>query len=85
MIIYVFDHKFIIYNMYDEVEIEPKAEFKIIIVGESFTGKTTIMDRYVNKSFSEPKKPTIVCDFAMATQEYLGREIKMHLWDTSGS
>ena len=30
-------------------------------------------------------KPTIVCDFAMATQEYLGKEIKMHFWDTSGS
>ena len=38
--------------MYEEEQLSPKAEFKIILVGEAFTGKTSIMDRYVNKSFS---------------------------------
>lgn len=35
---------------------------KVIVVGETSVGKTSIIQRYTNGSFSDNLKPTIGCD-----------------------
>lgn len=35
---------------------------KVIIIGDTNVGKTSIVQKYVHKTFSENQKPTIGCD-----------------------
>ncbi|CEH14214.1 rab small monomeric gtpase [Ceraceosorus bombacis] len=57
---------------------------KVIILGDSGVGKTSLMNQYVNKRFSSSYKATIGADFL--TREVLvdDRLVTMQLWDTAG-
>ena len=41
-----------------------KVLLKIILLGESGVGKTSLMDQYVNRKFSSQYKATIGADFS---------------------
>ncbi|KAN0080485.1 Ras family domain containing protein [Elaphomyces granulatus] len=57
---------------------------RVIILGDSGVGKTSLMNQYVNKKFSASYKATIGADFL--TKEVLvdDRLVTMQLWDTAG-
>jgi len=57
---------------------------KVIILGDSGVGKTSLMNQYVNKRFSNQYKATIGADFL--TKEVLvdDKTVTMQLWDTAG-
>lgn len=55
-----------IIKMIDEIE-EKWYGYKVILVGESGTGKSCIVNRYVNKTFSENTPTTIGNDFCIKT------------------
>jgi len=61
-----------------------KVLLKVIILGDSGVGKTSLMNQYVNKKFSASYKATIGADFL--TKEVLvdDRLVTMQLWDTAG-
>ncbi|KAF9581929.1 hypothetical protein BGW38_000875 [Lunasporangiospora selenospora] len=61
-----------------------KILLKVIILGESGVGKTSLMNQYVNKKFSHQYKATIGADFL--TKEVLveDRFVTMQIWDTAG-
>ncbi|KAI9678563.1 MAG: Rab GTPase ypt7 [Caeruleum heppii] len=61
-----------------------KVLLKVIILGDSGVGKTSLMNQYVNKKFSASYKATIGADFL--TKEVLvdDRIVTMQLWDTAG-
>ncbi|KAF2200357.1 hypothetical protein GQ43DRAFT_441641 [Delitschia confertaspora ATCC 74209] len=61
-----------------------KTLLKVIILGDSGVGKTSLMNQYVNKKFSASYKATIGADFL--TKEVLvdDRLVTMQLWDTAG-
>ncbi|KAI8595088.1 hypothetical protein EDD21DRAFT_392112 [Dissophora ornata] len=61
-----------------------KVLLKVIILGESGVGKTSLMNQYVNKKFSNQYKATIGADFL--TKEVLveDRVVTMQIWDTAG-
>ncbi|KAH9844995.1 putative Ras-related protein Rab7 [Teratosphaeria destructans] len=61
-----------------------KILLKVIILGDSGVGKTSLMNQYVNKKFSASYKATIGADFL--TKEVLvdDRLVTMQLWDTAG-
>ncbi|CAF9906554.1 MAG: hypothetical protein GOMPHAMPRED_004781 [Gomphillus americanus] len=61
-----------------------KVLLKVIILGDSGVGKTSLMNQYVNKKFSTSYKATIGADFL--TKEVLvdDRLVTMQLWDTAG-
>uniref|UniRef100_A0A3Q4G5X6 RAB7A, member RAS onco family n=1 Tax=Neolamprologus brichardi TaxID=32507 RepID=A0A3Q4G5X6_NEOBR len=40
-----------------------RALLKVVILGDSFVGKTSLMNQYVNKKFSNQYKTTIGADF----------------------
>ncbi|KAK0151683.1 Ras-related protein rab7 [Merluccius polli] len=52
-----------------------KVLLKVIILGDSGVGKTSLMNQYVNKKFSNQYKATIGADF-------LTKEVM--IWDTAG-
>eukprot|EP00817_Percolomonadidae_sp_ATCC50343_P004196 CAMPEP_0117426286 /NCGR_PEP_ID=MMETSP0758-20121206/6446_1 /TAXON_ID=63605 /ORGANISM="Percolomonas cosmopolitus, Strain AE-1 (ATCC 50343)" /LENGTH=209 /DNA_ID=CAMNT_0005211395 /DNA_START=6 /DNA_END=635 /DNA_ORIENTATION=+ len=62
-----------------------KIILKVIILGDSGVGKTSLLQRYVNKKFSEQYKATIGADFL--TKEIVmddDRMVTMQIWDTAG-
>lgn len=38
---------------------------KILVIGNSFSGKTSIVNRFVNNSYDPNYKATVCCDFSM--------------------
>lgn len=58
--------------------------FKILIIGDSGVGKTSILNRYASDMFNESFISTIGVDFKIKTMNIDGNNIKMQIWDTAG-
>lgn len=61
-----------------------KALLKVIILGDSSVGKTSLMNQYVNKRFSNQYKATIGADFLTKEVVIDDRVVTMQIWDTAG-
>lgn len=57
---------------------------KVIILGDSGVGKTSLMQQYVNKKFSTQYKATIGADFLTKELFLDDRRVLMQIWDTAG-
>ncbi|XP_045329847.1 ras-related protein Rab-7a-like [Leopardus geoffroyi] len=57
---------------------------KVIILGDSGVGKTSLMSQYVNKKFSNQYKATIGADFLTKEVMVDDRLVTMQIWDTAG-
>ena len=58
--------------------------FKILLVGDSGVGKSSLVTRFISDSFTEKYYNTIGIDFKVRIIELDGKKIKLQLWDTSG-
>lgn len=58
--------------------------FKIILLGDSGVGKTNILTRFSNNTFSDSTKTTLGVDFKTRTIEIDNVKIRSQVWDTSG-
>ena len=58
--------------------------FKIILIGDSNVGKTSIMQNYIKKTFEQIYTCTIGVDFLVKDIEILGQKIRLNIWDTAG-
>ena len=59
--------------------------FKIILIGSSGVGKSSLLQRYIQKVFEESYTCTIGVDFFMKTIEVNDKTVKLQLWDTAGT
>merc|ERR1711883_12435 len=62
-----------------------KVLLKVIILGDSGVGKTSLMNQYVNRKFSNQYKATIGADFL--TKDITlddNRQVTLQIWDTAG-
>ncbi|KAK9799380.1 hypothetical protein WJX73_007155 [Symbiochloris irregularis] len=57
---------------------------KVIILGDSGVGKTSLMNQYVNKKFSSQYKATIGADFLTKEVHVDDKLVTMQIWDTAG-
>jgi len=57
---------------------------KVIILGDSGVGKTSLMNQYVNKKFSSAYKATIGADFLTKEVMVDDRLVTVQIWDTAG-
>ncbi|KAL3271703.1 hypothetical protein HHI36_022175 [Cryptolaemus montrouzieri] len=61
-----------------------KVLLKVIILGDSSVGKTSLMNQYVNRKFSNQYKATIGADFLTKEVTVDDRSVTMQIWDTAG-
>ena len=60
--------------------------FKVSLIGDSSTGKTSILLRFIDDYFTEDTKSTIGVDFKLVSLELEPKiYAKMQIWDTCGS
>ena len=59
--------------------------FKLIVIGNSGVGKSSILQRYIQKVFKESYSSTIGVDFFMKSINIGDKSIKLQLWDTAGT
>ena len=59
--------------------------FKIILIGSSGVGKSSLLQRYIQKVFNESYASTIGVDFFMKSINIGEKSIKLQLWDTAGT
>jgi len=61
-----------------------KHLLKIIILGDSGVGKTSLLVRYVKKQFNPAYRATIGADFLSKEVEIENKLVTLQIWDTAG-
>jgi len=61
-----------------------KILLKVIILGDSGVGKTSLMNQYVHKKFSNQYKATIGADFLTKEIMLDDKLVTLQIWDTAG-
>ena len=59
--------------------------FKIILIGSSGVGKSSLIQRYTQKTFEDVYDCTIGVDFFTKTIDVNGKTVKLQIWDTAGT
>ncbi|XP_073989382.1 ras-related protein Rab-1A-like [Rhodnius prolixus] len=58
--------------------------FKLLLIGDSGVGKSCLLLRFADDSYSESYISTIGVDFKIKTINLEGETIKLQIWDTAG-
>merc|ERR1712150_68665 len=58
--------------------------FKFLLIGDSGVGKSCLLLRFADDTYSENYISTIGVDFKIRTLEQEGKTVKLHIWDTAG-
>lgn len=58
--------------------------FKIILIGDANSGKTSLINRYVTKCFNDKYICTIGVDFMTKALKIQNNTLKLQIWDTAG-
>jgi Ras-related protein Rab-7A len=61
-----------------------KDMVKLLVLGDSSVGKTSVLNQFVNREFSSQYRPTIGCDLIARQVEIDGALITLQIWDTAG-
>jgi Ras-related protein Rab-8A len=57
---------------------------KLLLIGDSGVGKSAILTRFADESFTQSFITTIGIDFKIRTITLDGKRIKLQIWDTAG-
>ncbi|XP_065186865.1 ras-related protein Rab-39B-like [Sycon ciliatum] len=65
-------------------DIHFKYQFRLILIGDSTVGKSSLLRQFTENRFLEYNDPTVGVDFHARVVEIDGHAIKLQLWDTAG-
>ena len=62
-----------------------RANIKIVVVGNSGTGKTSFCQRWISDKFDNAYQATVMSDFSYKVCEFEGNYYKVQFWDIAGA
>jgi small GTP-binding protein len=63
---------------------DDKLTFRIVTIGDSSVGKTSIVKKFVRDTFDPTEKNTVGALYDTFTDTIDGRDIEVQIWDTAG-
>lgn len=66
------------------VQTEYDYVFKILLIGNTGVGKSSLLMRFASDIFSESFLPTLGVDFKIRTMQAGEKLLKLQIWDTAG-
>ena len=63
---------------------EPKITVKLLLLGDSSVGKTSIIIKYISNKFMDTNIATLGVDYMDKTVDYNNLKVFLQIWDTSG-
>jgi GTPase SAR1 family protein len=77
----LFNNLFVFVDMASSTKtLEPAQTFKILIIGDSGVGKSSLMVRFVDDIFTAAYITTIGVDFKMSTINVDGHQCRIQIW-----
>eukprot|EP01062_Namystynia_karyoxenos_P055869 TRINITY_DN46877_c0_g1_i1.p2 TRINITY_DN46877_c0_g1~~TRINITY_DN46877_c0_g1_i1.p2 ORF type:complete len:260 (+),score=49.24 TRINITY_DN46877_c0_g1_i1:87-782(+) len=64
--------------------VSPLAKYKLVFLGDTHVGKTSIITRFMYDTFDKQYQATIGIDFLSKTMYLEDRTVRLQLWDTAG-
>lgn len=61
-----------------------QEEIKLTLLGNAGVGKTCIISKYIDNTFSENNESTIGANYSEKIIKKNGKEIQLNIWDTAG-
>ena len=75
----------VLFSFFDNFGMEKDDyTFKVLIVGDAAVGKTQIVSKFINNSFSEKYNFSMGMNYGTKKINFNGKNIKLYLWDTPG-
>ena len=68
----------------EEVSVEDLIKLKLIVVGNQGTGKSCILNRFINETFEENYEATIGLDFQSKNITIHDQDVRLIIYDTAG-
>ena len=68
----------------DGIPVEDLLKLKLIVVGDQSTGKSCLLNRFVNETFDENYQATIGLDFQSKNITIHEQDVRLILYDTAG-
>ncbi|GMF48057.1 unnamed protein product [Phytophthora fragariaefolia] len=68
-----------------ESGLDPTPELKIALVGGAAVGKTSIVRRWLQRSYPNAYAPTVGVDVSSLAYRHRGQELLLHVWDVSSA
>ncbi|XP_075709535.1 ras-related protein Rab-42 [Rhinoderma darwinii] len=60
-------------------------QFRVLLLGDSGVGKTSLLKRYTEEEFTDTTGPTVGVDFCCRIEEpEAGVKVRLQFWDTAG-
>lgn len=63
---------------------EKKCFVKVVAIGDSGVGKTSLIQMFEHSRFTDAFKPTIGADFSNKEVSINGKIVTLQIWDTAG-
>eukprot|EP00005_Dracoamoeba_jomungandri_P002639 CAMPEP_0174261962 /NCGR_PEP_ID=MMETSP0439-20130205/12692_1 /TAXON_ID=0 /ORGANISM="Stereomyxa ramosa, Strain Chinc5" /LENGTH=194 /DNA_ID=CAMNT_0015346583 /DNA_START=95 /DNA_END=679 /DNA_ORIENTATION=- len=70
-------------SMEDDLSNAP-ANYKLLIIGDAAVGKTSLLKRFIEHTFSTDHEVTLGVDFKTHKVEFNGVTVNLSMWDTAG-
>ena len=70
--------------MGDEEKKESDINIKLLLIGNTFVGKTLIVQKFIDNAFSKSTVATIGVDLQSKVIDINGKKVKYLIWDTAG-
>jgi small GTP-binding protein len=68
----------------DDIDRKSSFQARVVMLGDSTVGKTSILNRLISSTFSRFESPTIVSNFQIHKEKINNMPVELQIWDTAG-